>query len=317
MNNTLTTIDRRSTLKAVTLWAEATTSTETPRRGDLLRDKARAVVDFFVYVELHPTQVIPDNVRRWRLDLERRDLASTTVYGMIGKVSSFYEWLIKASVMDANPVELVRPKAPKAYQGETVKALTRQQVNALLGVVKVKADSGDVIGKRDYALLLFFFETGMRREELIGLKYGDTENADTDTITTRLKGGEIVTVEVKNQKVWRAIFDYLEASGRLESIKDHHPLWARHDPGRQGLHDALSSYGFVKNLKAYAKAAGIEGMHLHRTRHTVAKFVAEEHGIGAAQERLLHVNQATTRQYTGRLKMRRGAPGGLDTLLGR
>lgn len=316
MNNALTTIDRRSTLKAITLWAEASTGTETPRRGDLLRDKARAIVDFFVYVNIHPSWITTDDVRRWQLDLEQRGLASSTVYGMISRVSSFYEWLIKAGVMNANPVELVRPKAPKPYQGPSVKALTRQQVAALLSAVKGKADGGDVIGKRDYALLLLFFETGMRREELIGLKYGDTENADADTITARLKGGDTVTVEVRSQKVWRAIFDYLEASGRLESIGSNDPLWARHDPGAQGLHDALSSYGFVKNLKAYAKAAGIEGMHLHRTRHTVAKFVAEAYGIGAAQERLLHANQATTRQYTGRLATRCGAPGGLDTLLG-
>lgn len=310
----LTAADRRSTLYAITLWAEATTDASNDRRTDLLRDKARAVVDFFIYVELHPAQVTPDDVRRWHIELDRRELADTTIYGMLSRVSSFYRWLIKAGVMDANPVELVRPKAPKAYQGETVKALTRQQVAALLGVVKAKADTGDVVGKRDYALLLLFFETGMRREEIIGLKYGDTENADEDTITARLKGGEMVTVEVKSQKVWRAIFDYLEASGRLEHIQADDPLWARHDPGAQGLHEPLSSYGFVKNLKVCAGEAGISGFHIHQIRHTVAKFIAEEYGVGAAQERLLHTNQATTHKYTGRLKTHRGAPGGLGAI---
>jgi site-specific recombinase XerD len=314
MSTELTITDRRATLKAITLWAESNTDTDTPRRDDILRNKARSVVSFFVYVELHPTRVRPDDVRNWHLALERRGLARGTIYNRISFVSSFYKWLIKAGVMDTNPVELARPRAPRPYQGESVKALARQQVNTLLGTVRTKADSGDVVGKRDYALLLLFFETGMRREELIGLRYGDTENADTDTITCRLKGGEIVTVEVASQKVWRAIFDYLETSGRLESIRANDPLWARHDPGAKGLHEPLSSYGFVKNLKVYATEAGISNFHIHQIRHTVAKFIAERHGVAAAQERLLHKNRATTLLYTGRLKTRRGAPGGLEAI---
>jgi hypothetical protein len=36
-----------------------------------------------------------------------------------------------------------------------VRAWTDEQTDAILAVIKASADSGSVIGKRDYALLLF------------------------------------------------------------------------------------------------------------------------------------------------------------------
>ena len=62
------------------------------------------------------------------------------------------------------------PKAPKPYQTRSAKALTEEQVFALLNVVGAKARAGDLVGKRDYALLLLYIKTGMRRNELMSLR---------------------------------------------------------------------------------------------------------------------------------------------------
>jgi integrase len=35
---------------------------------------------------------------------------------------------------------------------------------------------------------------------------------------------------------------------------------------------------FSKNLKAYARDAGIEKIHIHQTRHTFARIISEETG---------------------------------------
>ena len=82
------------------------------------------------------------------------------------------------------------------------------------------------------------------------------------------------------------------------------PLWTRHDragsPGAQ-----LSSRSFANNLKKYAKAAGIEQVHLHQTRHTYARIVAEETGsFVETQEALDHENAATTRVYVQRITVK-------------
>jgi site-specific recombinase XerD len=82
-------------------------------------------------------------------------------------------------------------------------------------------------------------------------------------------------------------------------------LWTRHDrAGRAGA--PLTSHAFAKNLKHYAREAGIEKIHIHQTRHTFARLVSEETGsLAETQEALGHKNLATTRAYVQRIAVRR------------
>jgi integrase len=62
----------------------------------------------------------------------------------------------------------------------------------------------------------------------------------------------------------------------------------------------------VRNLKRYAAEAGIDQFHLHQTRHTFARIVAEETGsIVATQDALDHKNPGTTRAYGQRISVKR------------
>ncbi len=61
--------------------------------------------------------------------------------------------------IQSNPAILARPKAPRACQTEATHALSDKGLGALLEVAGSKAASGDVAGKRDYALLLFYVMT--------------------------------------------------------------------------------------------------------------------------------------------------------------
>jgi integrase len=59
-------------------------------------------------------------------------------------------------------------------------------------------------------------------------------------------------------------------------------------------------------MKGYAKEAGIEHFHLHQTRHTFARIVAESSGsIVETQDALGHKNPATTRAYVQRIVVKR------------
>jgi integrase len=178
-------------------------------------------------------------------------------------------------------------------------------MNALLATVRGLADTGSVVGKRDYALLLFYFLTGLRRSEVIGLRGKDMEAKDgVLVIKYRRKGGKFTAREVSNPAVREALSAYLEASGRGNVLGSDRPLWTRHDrAGKPG--SPLSSRAFVENLKEYAAKAGLAHIHLHQTRHTYARIVAEETGsFLEAQEALDHENQATTRVYVQRITVK-------------
>ncbi len=292
------------------LWADATTNAVSPRRHDILRDKQKVVTSFFKFVSKLPGEVMPADVKNWQSFLESKGLASTTIYCWLCHLSSFYGWVRRdpevGQHMKANPVSLARPKAPKAYQTESVRALTDDQFVSLLLVVKRKATSGDVVGKRDYALLLFYITTGMRRAEVISLRGREVELREGSmVIRTRVKGGDYLGREVSDPSVREAMLDYLNASGRIGVLSNDGPLWTRHDrAGRPGA--PLTSHAFALNLKRYAKEAGIGEVHLHQTRHTFARMVAEDSGsITETQDALGHKNIATTRVYVQRIAVRR------------
>jgi integrase len=204
-----------------------------------------------------------------------------------------------------NPARLARPKAPKPYQTESVKALSDGEVGALVFEVCRRAQSGDIVGKRDYALLLLYLATGLRRQEAISLRGKDVHVGEKLVLEYRAKGGDYRGREVSEPQVRDALIDYLTTAGRLHVLKTDAPLWTRHDrAGQPG--EPLSSHCFVKNLKKYAREAGVEGFHLHRTRHTFARIVSEVTGdITATQNALDHQNRSTTRVYVQRIAVKR------------
>ena len=294
---------------AVTLWAEQNTRPETLARPEKLKDKISAVTSFFHFARKHPADVTPEEVSRWRREMEARGLKPATVYARVSRVSAFYRWLMGDPQLSAfirtNPAVQARPRYPRPYQSESTKALSDGEMNALLGAVRALAEGGSVVGKRDYALLLFYFLTGLRRSEVIGLRGNDLEFRDgTLIIKYRRKGGKFTAREVADPAAHEALADYLEVSGRGNVLGSERPLWTRHDrAGKPGA--PLTARAFVENLKGYARGAGLAHIHLHQTRHTYARIVAEETGsFLEAQEALDHENQATTRVYVQRITVK-------------
>jgi integrase len=312
---------------AADVWAAATTAVDTPRRHDLRRDKARMVIAFFAFSERHPAAVTALEVEDWRIALEGRGLAAETVYAYLSRLSSFYAWMLRdpqlAQDVRHNPVLLARPKPPKPYQSKRTKALSDAELRRLLQVVKAAADGGDVVAKRDYALLLFYVLTGMRRQEIIQLQWGDLQIAETLVLTSQVKGGTYRTKEIADPSLKAALLEYLSASGRLGALEPESPLWIAHDlakdtpPGAckgnpkkpkvvRTHGDPLTSHGFVKNLKHYAAEIGLADIHLHQTRHTFARMVGEDTGsLMEVQEALGHKDIATTRVYLERVRTER------------
>lgn len=293
---------------AVSLWASATTS-ESERRQDLLRDKQRIVLSFFRHTRKLPSEVEPSDVQEWLRELEGKGAKPGTTYQHACLLSSFYSWAIRdpeiGQHLRGNPARLARPKAPKPYQTESVKSMSDEEVQALVGAIRRRALKGDLVGKRDYALLLMYLATGLRRQEIISLRGKDIHAEETLILAYRAKGGDYRSREVREPQVKEALLDYLSTAGRMHALKTDAPLWTRHDrAGQPG--EALSSHCFVKNLKKYAHEAGVKDFHLHRTRHTFARIVSEFTGdITATQNALDHQNRSTTRVYVQRIAVKR------------
>lgn len=312
-------------VNAVHLWAYARTDSNARRYADLLRDKCAALLadgdhgtaaGFFARVQKPLTQITPLDVHVWQDYMQDMNLTAGTIYSRVSRLSSFYEWLMsEPSFRDhitANPVRLARPRAPRAYQTRSTQALNDDEARELLAVVREAALTDNLAAKRDYALLRFYFATGKRREEIIGLRWGDLQfSEDVMIVQTREKGGLYRASEVRDSGVKAALWVYLRASQRWDTaahtplLEADCPLWLRHDRAARPL-QAITSHGFVKAFKAYAKAAGLGDIHLHQTRHTVARLVGEQSGsLSEVQAVLGHQNQSTTRVYLDRIAIKR------------
>lgn len=294
---------------AVGLWAEATTRAEVYDRKDKLKDKVQVVTGFFAFIGKHPADVTPADVIAWRSYLESQDQTQATVYARVSRVSSFYKWLMSDAQLGAqinfNPAAPARPRCPHPYQSDSVKDLTDEEMNSLLEAIKGLANSGSIVAKRDYALLLLYFLTGMRRNEVISLRGTDLELSEVGmVIKYRRKGGKYMKRAVNDPMVREALLDYLNSSGRENVLGSERPLWTRHDrAGKPGA--PLTSRSFAENLKSYASKVGIEKINVHKTRHTFARIVAEETGgYLETQEALDHENAATTRIYVERITIK-------------
>jgi integrase len=304
---------------AARAWAEATTDRTLERRDDLVNDKSKVVASFFALTKKDPVDVRTPDVKEWQAKIEEQGLTASTIYIRTSMLSSFFRWIMANTPLgqhlNVNPVALARPKKPKPYRTKRTRSLLDDELRALMAHVRAIASTPDnVSAKRDYALLQWYVKTGRRRNEVISLRGSDVQAKDPPAggaaekmlvVRYRIKGGRYLMSELRDRTVRSALFDYLEASGRCDVLGSEHPLWTRHD--RAGTLGApLTSHAFVKNLKRYAREAGLDHVHLHMTRHTFARLVNEETGsLLETQEALDHEDQATTRVYLESISIKR------------
>ena len=281
-------------------------ATKTPRgaarTADVIRDRARAVVSYFEFTGESPITATVQGVGAWLDALLAMGRAENTIYRRWSFLNSFFKWV--KTIPDygdiLNPCDLARPRPPRPYRKAA--ALEDGELKAILSLIDHKATNAvstasRLQAKRDFALLLFFAFTGHRRAEIVGLTWGDLKIGTNGRFIVRfnVKGGDYLSEEV-NTAVYAALIDYLQAAGRIESMTAVSPLWIGHNGQETGA--AMSSYTFAHNLKNYAQAAGIFGMHIHKLRYTYGRMVADETGdLTAVQTAMGHRNISTTRIY--------------------
>lgn len=226
-------------------------------------------------------------VREWivfMLDEEGKDV-STVNYGGLSPLRTFYKYLRRMGWVDANPMEkVVAPKMPKKLPSFVREA----DMDHLLDEMK---EDTSFEGIRDRLIVMMFYETGIRRAELLSLK-----DADVDLRAMQLK----VTGKRNKQRI---VPFGEELKGEVEQY-----LSARHE-----LLESIPERLFVKKdgkPVSYAKVGEIVKKNLslvtkqkkrtpHVLRHSFATaMLNNDADLGSIQELLGHENLATTEIYT-------------------
>src|SRR5436853_6990723 len=92
-------------------WAEASTKLQGDREARSI-EKVEAITGFFSVVNRPPQEIRSPDIRIWCDTLEAGRRTATTIRDHVAFLSSFFEWLLKASIpefpVSQNPAKIVR-----------------------------------------------------------------------------------------------------------------------------------------------------------------------------------------------------------------
>jgi integrase/recombinase XerD len=203
----------------------------------------------------HPAELSRTTVQAFLADLLDEGMEGNTARSRDLALKRYAAWLVDEGELSANPLLGLKP--PKA-DAKVVNALTDDQLKRL-----IKACEGKSLqDRRDGAIVRLMAETGMRAGEALALEVSDVNLPDGLVTVVRGKGGKGRIAPFGSQTA-AALDRYLRAR-RSHRLADTGALWVGGGGKSFGYH------GLNAVLKARAKAAGIEGFHLHLLRHTAA-----------------------------------------------
>jgi len=204
---------------------------------------------FSSFMENHGLESLQDvglsDLDRYRLELVESSMAASSVYIYLNYVKRFFEYLEDTQQIFVNPAaDLVLPKCERKLQAVP----SEDDVKQLLA----EADISTAAGIRDRAIIEVLYSTGLRLEELTGLRFFDPDLRNR-TVRISGKGSKERVVPLGRQSVfWLKQYIEQVRPKLLKGKLDEHALWIGSQWGRK-MHPIL----IEKMIREYGRAAGL------------------------------------------------------------
>lgn len=202
------------------------------------------------------------SLSRWTASLLDGGSAAATARSRQLAVRQLSRWLTEESEIPADPFMGI--KSPKLDQ-QVIEPLTDADLRAMIKACTPPAGAEPKVAlrfRRDEAMIRLMLESGMRAGEVVALELGDINLRD-GIATVRLGKGGKGRVVPFGPDASKALDRYIRLR-RAHRLAERPALWLG-DRGKGFTYDALH-----KTLRERADAAGIEGFHPHKLRHTAA-----------------------------------------------
>jgi len=276
-------------------------------RPNTLRAVAFDLKTFFTVVVKNPTDVTSADVFEFlaaqrgdrsvvRLSDRESGVSARTIARRLSSVSGFYAYLVARgdTVVQTNPVP--RGLATRRQGGGRGSRVPLVRVPRTLPKILAPADADRLVGAlrtdRDRAMVAAMLLAGLRRCEVLGLRFTDVQIADRRLVITEGKGGHHRVVPVASR-----FFDAL--GGYLHDERPNCPtdrVFVALKGPRRG--HPLSAEGLDEILAGARRRAGLQHATCHELRHTCLTRLREAGmALEAVQAQAGHQSLESTRVY--------------------
>ncbi len=235
--------------------------------------------------EFKPETIDRDLIRMWIASLIEKGLKANTANRKLSTIKSFYTYLQKKQIVDVNPAGYIT--GPRVNQ----KLPSFVKHSDMLEVLNPDSFSDNFEGKRNLFLIELLYLTGIRREELIGLKDGDVDLL-SNTLHIHGKGNKDRLVPFSD-KTKQLFLEYI--SLRDEEIENRMPYIFVRKNGKM-MYPAMV-YTIVNKHLSNVKTLSTKSPHV--LRHSFATVMLNNGAeISAIKNLLGHASLASTQIYT-------------------
>ena len=232
-------------------------------------------------------------MRGFLAHLSRRGVGKRTMARTLSGVRSFYRWMHRNEMVEANPARAVGAPRQDTYLPGY---LDRAQIELLFQMAELRAMEGTFTDVRNLAILELFYSTGMRLSELQGLSRGDLDLV-SQQVKVKGKGRKERIVPVGDHAVL-ALRNYESKRDELLRGAVTRPERTAYFLARTGKRIGVRQ---VQNIVSSFLAEIDEdaGLSVHSLRHTFATHLLDNGAdLRAVQELLGHASISTTQIYT-------------------
>lgn len=251
------------------------------------------VMSFLIWLEDTDVSSVDYNkIREYLRFIYKYNYKKTTVARKISALRTFYKYLYRERVVEANPVAGVSaPKKTKSLP----KFLDKEEIEQILNNVNIESPSGF----RNRAILELLWATGMRISELSGLNFGDLY-LEHNEIKVFGKGSKERIVLI-SERAKQYLERYIHTARRLVA-KDFPP-----PPQEENSPVFINNTGYRLNPKTIRNVINsiVEKISLpqkvtpHMFRHSFATYLIENGAdLRVVQELLGHASISNTQIYT-------------------
>jgi integrase/recombinase XerC len=230
-------------------------------------------------------------LRSWIVHLIDLQDSVATINRKISCLKSFFKFCLKNSWVEINPTaKLTRPKMPKRIP----KQVEYTKLMDLKDILEAQSQNLEYANYRDYCMFMTFYSCGLRRSELISLKWSDIDFTKKELkILGKGNKERFVPLHSEMKTILNSYQEILNNES-FEYQEDQKFVFLT-DTGEKMYPNFV--YRKIKNY--LNKVTTQTGLSPHSLRHSFATHLLNEGAeLNAVKELLGHSSLAATQVYT-------------------